>query len=75
MLHYDALSWMLDGDLDRADHLFTRAYDAAVAFGAAPLAALTLAEQSTIAAERQQWVGVESMLGRAPTGKRAPRTA
>ena len=65
MLHYDALSWMLDGDLDRADNLFTRAYDAAVAFGAAPLAALTLAEQSLIAAERGQWLGVESMLGRA----------
>ena len=65
MLHYDALSWMLDGDLDRADNLFTRAYDAAVAFDAAPLAALTLAEQALIAAERQQWVGVESMLGRA----------
>ena len=65
MLHYDALSWMLDGDLDRADNLFTRAYDAAVAFGAAPVAALTLAEQSLIAAEREQWIGVESMLGRA----------
>jgi LuxR family transcriptional regulator, maltose regulon positive regulatory protein len=65
MLHYDALSWMLEGDLDRADNLFTRAYDAAVAFGVAPLAALTLAEQSLIAAERKQWVGVESMLGRA----------
>ena len=65
MLHYDALSWMLDGELDRADNLFTRAYDAAVAFDAAPLAALTLAEQALIAAERQQWVGVESMLGRA----------
>jgi LuxR family transcriptional regulator, maltose regulon positive regulatory protein len=65
MLHYDALSWMLEGDLDRADNLFTRAYDAAVAFGVAPLAALTLAEQSLIAAERKQWVGVESMLRRA----------
>jgi LuxR family transcriptional regulator, maltose regulon positive regulatory protein len=65
MLHYDALSWLLDGDLDRADNLFTRAYDAAVAFDAAPLAALTFAEQALIAAERQQWVGVESMLGRA----------
>jgi LuxR family transcriptional regulator, maltose regulon positive regulatory protein len=65
MLHYDALAWMLDGDLDRADNLFTWAYDAAVAFGAAPLAALTLAEQSLIAAEREQWVDVESMLARA----------
>ena len=65
MLHYDALSWILDGDLDRADNLFTRAYDAAVAFGAAPLAALTLTEQSLIAAERGQWLSVESMLGRA----------
>jgi LuxR family maltose regulon positive regulatory protein len=65
MLYYDALSWMLDGDLDRADNLLTPAYDAAVAFGAAPLAALTLAEQSLIAAERGQWLGVDSMLGRA----------
>ena len=65
MLHYEALSWMLDGDLDRADNLFTRAYDAAVAFDAAPLAALALAEQSLIAAERGQWDAVESMLGRA----------
>ena len=51
MLHYEALSWMLEGDLDRADNLFTRAYDVALAFGAAPLAALTLAEQSLIAAD------------------------
>ena len=65
MLHYDALSWMLDGDLDRADNLFTRAYDTAVALGGAPLVALTLAEQSLIAAERHQWVAAESMLGRA----------
>ena len=65
MLYYDALAWILEGDLDRADNLFTRAYDAAVAFGAAPLAALTLAEQSLIAAERGQWLGAESMLGRA----------
>ena len=61
MLHYDALSWMLDGDLDRADNLFTRAYDTAVALGGAPLVALTLAEQSLIAAERHRWVAVESM--------------
>ena len=65
MMHYEALSWMLQGDLDRADNLFTRAYDVALAFGAAPLAALTLAEQSLIAAEREHWVSVESMLGRA----------
>ena len=27
--HYEALSWMLDGDLAQADNLFTRTYDAA----------------------------------------------
>jgi LuxR family maltose regulon positive regulatory protein len=65
MLFYEALSRLLEGHLDGADHLFTRAYDAAATFGAAPLSALVLAEQSLVAADRGHSIGVESMLRRA----------
>jgi LuxR family transcriptional regulator, maltose regulon positive regulatory protein len=65
MLLYEGLSWQLGGDLDRADGFLARSYDAAVAFGAEPLAALILAEKALNAAERGQWARVSSLLGRA----------
>jgi LuxR family maltose regulon positive regulatory protein len=65
MLHAEAMSFLLDGDLERADPGLTHAYDVATAFGVAPLSALVLAEQSLIAADRDDWAEVDSMLKRA----------
>ncbi|MGH8834634.1 MAG: LuxR C-terminal-related transcriptional regulator, partial [Actinomycetes bacterium] len=65
MLYSEALSWLLDGDLERADALFTHAYDVAIGFGVAPLAALILTEQSLLAAERAEWVSADALLKRA----------
>ena len=65
MLHSEALSWLLEGDLDRADALFSYAFDLASGFGIEPMVAMLLAEQSLVAAQRKEWAAVDSMLKRA----------
>ncbi|MGW7686326.1 LuxR C-terminal-related transcriptional regulator [Kribbella sp. NPDC054772] len=65
MLQSQALSWFVSGDLERADIGFTHAYDVATGFGVTPLAALILAEQSLIAAERGEPTAGDAMLKRA----------
>jgi LuxR family transcriptional regulator, maltose regulon positive regulatory protein len=65
MLHSEAMSWLLEGDLDRADALLNHAYDLAAGFGIEPMAAMVLAERSLVAAQRKQWAAVDSMLKRA----------
>jgi len=65
MLFSEALSWLLDGDLERADALFIHAYDVAIGFGVTPLAALILTEQSMLAAERTEWAAADALLKRA----------
>jgi LuxR family transcriptional regulator, maltose regulon positive regulatory protein len=65
MLHSEAMSWLLEGDLERADTGFTHAYDVATGFGIAPLAALILAEQSLLAAERAEWAAADDLIKRA----------
>lgn len=65
MLHTEGLSHLLDGDLDRAQSLLVRAFDAATRAGAAPLASMVLAEQCAIAAAADDWVAIESLVGRA----------
>jgi LuxR family transcriptional regulator, maltose regulon positive regulatory protein len=65
MLHSEAMSWLLEGDLDRADALLNHAYDVATGFGIEPMAAMVLAEQSLVAAQRKEWAAVDSMLKRA----------
>jgi LuxR family maltose regulon positive regulatory protein len=62
MHHVEAMSWLLEGELDRADRAFTRALDVAHSFGIVPLAALILAEQALIAAAQDEWAAVDSML-------------
>ena len=42
MLHTEGLSYLLEGDPDRADPILARAFDAATDVGALPLAALVL---------------------------------
>ena len=46
MLHTEALSFLLDGDPDRADGMFARAVAAAAESGAPPLAAVILADRA-----------------------------
>jgi LuxR family transcriptional regulator, maltose regulon positive regulatory protein len=55
MLHTEALSFLLDGDLEAADAVFARAYEAATEAGAPPLAAVVLVERCGIAAGRDDW--------------------
>jgi LuxR family transcriptional regulator, maltose regulon positive regulatory protein len=55
MLHTEALSFLLDGEPERADAVFARAFEAATEAGAPPLAAVVLAERAIIAAGRDAW--------------------
>jgi LuxR family transcriptional regulator, maltose regulon positive regulatory protein len=49
MLHTEGLSYLLEGDPDRADPVFVRAFDAATDAGSLPLAAVVLAERCIVA--------------------------
>jgi LuxR family maltose regulon positive regulatory protein len=62
MVEVQALSWLLEGDAERADTLFAQAYDLATGFGVKPLAALILAEQSILASEREDWAGADALV-------------
>jgi len=65
MLHTEGLSFLLDGDAERADALFARAFEAASEAGAPPLAAVVLAERCIIAAARDDWVATAALADRA----------
>jgi LuxR family transcriptional regulator, maltose regulon positive regulatory protein len=65
MLHTEALSFLLDGDPEGADAVFTRAFDAATEAGAPPLAAVVLAERGIIAAGRDDWAEAAALADRA----------
>jgi LuxR family transcriptional regulator, maltose regulon positive regulatory protein len=65
MLHTEGLSYVLDGDPDRADAVFAHTYDVATGFGAMPMIALVLAERFLIAAEREDWPTADSLIVRA----------
>ena len=55
MLLVDALSHLLDGDLDRADALLARAAAAAARVGNLPSLSVLLAERGIVAIEREDW--------------------
>jgi LuxR family transcriptional regulator, maltose regulon positive regulatory protein len=65
MIHTEGLSYLLEGDLDRADASFAHAYDLATSLEASPVAALVLAEQFLVAVERDEWPAAESLVKRA----------
>jgi LuxR family maltose regulon positive regulatory protein len=65
MLHTEALSFLLDGDPERADAVFARALEAATEAGAPPLAAVILAERCSIAAGREDWTQAATLADRA----------
>ena len=62
MHHTIALSYLLEGDLDRADAGFAEAHDLAVAAGARPLVALVLAERHLVARARGDVPAMEQHL-------------
>ena len=65
MLHTEALSFLLDGDPEGADAVFTRAFDAATDLGAPPLAAVVLAERGIIAGGRDDWAQAAALADQA----------
>jgi LuxR family maltose regulon positive regulatory protein len=65
MMHTEGLSFLLEGDLDRADAIFAHAIDVAEDSGAAPLTALLLAERFLVAADREDWKTAHRMVERA----------
>jgi len=64
MLHTEGLSYLLEGDLERADASFAHAHDLAVSSESWPLASLVVAEQFQIAAEREEWTAADSLIKR-----------
>ena len=67
MLYTEGVSYLLEGDLERADQLLARACGVASSAGSSPLTALILAEQCGVAAERASWAAVTALAGRAVT--------
>ena len=61
MLHTEGVSYLLEGDPDRADPIFAHAFDAATDMGNLPLAAIVLAERCGIAAGRGDWPAAEAL--------------
>jgi LuxR family transcriptional regulator, maltose regulon positive regulatory protein len=61
MLHAEGLSHLLGGDLERADALFSRAVDAAVAAGVTPFVPVLLAERGIVAIDREEWRAAEAI--------------
>ncbi len=61
MLHTEGLSFLLEGQPDRADPILAHAFDAATDVGALPLAAVVLAERGLVAAGRDNWPAAEAL--------------
>ena len=61
MLHTEGLSYLLEGQPDRADPVLAHAFDAATDVGALPLAAVVLAERGLVAAGRDNWPAAEAL--------------
>jgi len=65
MLYTEGISYLLEDDPARADPILTRAFGVATGAGATPLAALILAEQCIVAAERDNWPEAAALAQRA----------
>ena len=61
MVHTEGLSYLLEGDLERADASFAHAYDLSASLETSPLTALVLAEQVLVAVERDEWTSADSL--------------
>jgi LuxR family maltose regulon positive regulatory protein len=67
MLYTEGISYLLEGDLARAEPILARALDLATQAGSLPLAGMILAEQCGVAAERDDWPEVTTLAQRAAT--------
>jgi len=65
MLYSEGISYLLEGDPARADPILARAFEVASGAGSQPLAALILAEQCAVAADRDDWPEVAALTRRA----------
>jgi LuxR family maltose regulon positive regulatory protein len=65
MLHTEGISYLVEGDLDRAAPILARAFDVAASANALPLAALILAERCIVAAHHDRWTEVTGLTQRA----------
>jgi LuxR family transcriptional regulator, maltose regulon positive regulatory protein len=65
MLYTEGISYLLEGDPDRAGPVLARADDVAIGAGSLPLAALVMAERCAVAAHRGDWPAVTALAQRA----------
>jgi len=65
MLYFEGLSYLLEDDPDRAAPVLARALEVAAQVGAPPVTAMILAEQCSLAAQRNSWAEVASLAQRA----------
>jgi LuxR family transcriptional regulator, maltose regulon positive regulatory protein len=65
MLHTEGISYLVEGDLDRAAPILAHAFDVAASANALPLAALILAERCIVAAHHDRWTEVTGLTQRA----------
>src|SRR5580693_5640851 len=65
MLHTEGISYLVEGDLDRAAPILARAFDVAASANALPLAALILAERCIVVAHHDRWTEVTGLTQRA----------
>jgi LuxR family maltose regulon positive regulatory protein len=61
----EGISYMLDGEVDRADPILAYAVDVATDAGATPAAATALAERALVAIHRDDWPSAETLAERA----------
>ena len=59
-LALEGVSWLLDGDSERADPILAQAVEAGLDTGAAPAVAAALAERAVVAIERGRWPDAET---------------
>jgi LuxR family transcriptional regulator, maltose regulon positive regulatory protein len=64
----EGASYLLEGDLDRADPILAHGLDAALHIGSMPAATLALAERALIAIERDDWSEADALARRALDG-------
>src|SRR4029077_5710581 len=67
MLYTEGVSYLLQGDPASAEPILARALDLATHSGSSPLAGVILAEQCSVAAERNDWPEVTTLAQRAAT--------
>jgi LuxR family maltose regulon positive regulatory protein len=65
VLHAEGVSYLLEGDPERADAILMRAFDAATDAGAAPLAAVILSERCIVAVDGDNWPQAEALADQA----------